>query len=263
MRRMATALALAGTLGLGIGAGQSAFDRPAAPAHANIAEPAPFVAATPEQTIIDVTSRVSPAVVSIYSRGGSGSGVIIRPDGVILTNWHVVQGSRTVTVGLATGEEVPGEVLGGDPSIDVAVVRIEGRDLPNAPLGDSDNLQVGQTAIAIGNPVGFERTVTTGVVSALNRSLGGSNLAELIQTDAAINPGNSGGPLLDSSGRVIGINTAVLRNAARGVTVEGMGFSVPINLARDIAEQLLETGQIVRTYFGIMFRDLERETARQ
>jgi serine protease Do len=256
MRRTMTGLALAGTLGLGIGAGQAVFDGASAPAFANGAQP------TPEQTIIDVTKRASPAVVSIISRGGSGSGVIIRQDGVILTNAHVVQGMRNVTVGLATGEELPGVVLGRDESIDIAVVRIEGSNLPTAPLGDSDRLQVGQSAIAIGNPAGFERTVTTGVVSALNRSLG-IRLDELIQTDAAINPGNSGGPLLDSNGRVIGINTAMLRNTQRGVTLVGMGFAVPINLAADVANQLLETGQIVRAYFGIDYRPLERELARQ
>src|SRR5690606_37389267 len=130
----------------------------------------------------------------------------------------------------------------------------DARNLPAAPLGDSDQLQVGQAAIAIGNPLGFERTVTTGVVSALNRTLRGSRgeiLDELIQPDAAINPGNSGGPLLDSSGRVIGINTAVLRATPVGEPVVGIGFAIPINLGRDIAEQLLTTGRVSRPFLGI------------
>jgi serine protease Do len=209
---------------------------------------------TPEETVIAVTKRATPAVVSIRSRSGSGSGVIIRADGVILTNAHVVGGSRVVQVGLASGEELTGEVLGRDGTIDIAVVRIEGRRLEPAPLGDSDHIQVGQAAIAIGNPVGFERTVTTGVVSAIDRSLG-RNYDELIQTDAAINPGNSGGPLLDSSGRVIGINTAVLRDAV------GIGFAVPINLARDVAEQLLTTGVIRRAFLGIDYMEIDRDFA--
>jgi serine protease Do len=134
--------------------------------------------------------------------------------------------------------------------------------LPTAPLGDSDQLQAGQLAIAIGNPAGFERTVTTGVISALDRTLG-PRLEELIQTDAAINPGNSGGPLLDSQGRVVGINTAVVRDTRVGGTIVGPGFAVPINLARDIAEQLLTTGHIIRPYLGISYAEITREMAAQ
>ncbi|HEX6309431.1 MAG TPA: trypsin-like peptidase domain-containing protein [Longimicrobiales bacterium] len=252
MRRTATALALAGALGIGIGAGQAmvgsdATVGTATPAWAGATVP------TPEQTIIDVTRRISPAVVSIASRGGSGSGVVIREDGVILTNAHVVGPARAVEVRLANGDSLRGEVLGRVPDIDLAVVRVNAHNLPAAPLGDSDRLQVGQVAIAIGNPLGFERTVTTGVVSALNRTLreSGVFLDELIQTDAAINPGNSGGPLLDSSGRVIGINTAVLRSTPVGQPVVGIGFAIPINLGRDIAEQLLTDGRITRAFLGI------------
>jgi S1-C subfamily serine protease len=267
MRNLTAALAFAALLGVGIGVGQSLLDNssdpvlddaeptPATVTNSSTASPATTASLlTPEQTVIAVTKRVTPAVVSIRSRFGSGSGVIIRSDGVILTNEHVVESSRTVQVGLASGEALVGEVLGRDESIDIAVVRVEGRRFEPAPLGDSDVIQVGQSAIAIGNPAGFERTVTTGVVSALDRSLGG-NYAELIQTDAAINPGNSGGPLLDSSGRVIGINTAVLRNAV------GIGFAVPINLARDVAEQLLTTGVIRRAFLGIDYLEVDRELA--
>jgi serine protease Do len=271
MRNLTAALAFAALLGVGIGVGHSvvgnasddppggADPAPATAASSSTASPATSASPlTPEETVIAVTKRATPAVVSIRSPFGTGSGVIIRSDGVILTNAHVVgdesRVARVVEVGLASGETLRGEVLGRDGSIDIAVVRVEGRRLEPAPLGDSDQIQVGQSAIAIGNPAGFERTVTTGVVSALDRSLG-RNYAELIQTDAAINPGNSGGPLLDSNGRVIGINTAVLRNAV------GIGFAVPINLARDVAEQLLTTGVIRRAFLGIDYVEIDRELA--
>jgi serine protease Do len=224
----------------------------------------PAVAQSPstldeEQTVIRIAREVSPAVVSITRQGGSGSGVVVRADGVLLTNAHVVGNARTVQVGLADGRRLDGQVLGRDPTIDVAVVRVSARDLPAANLGDSDQLEAGQTAIAIGNPFGLERTVTTGVISAVNRSPQGFGLDGLIQTDAAISPGNSGGPLLDSRGRLIGVNTAVLR--ATGA--EGLGFAVPINLANDVLNQLLTTGRISRAFLGIAFTDVEPEMARQ
>jgi S1-C subfamily serine protease len=150
-------------------------------------------------------------------------------------------------------------VAGSDPSIDVAVVRIAITDAPVAPIGDSDRLEVGQDAIAIGNPLGLERTVTSGVVSAINRSPRGIALGGLIQTDAAISPGNSGGPLLDSRGRVIGINTAVL--SAPGAS--GLGFAIPINLANDVVEQVLTTGRVRRVYVGIGYADVGPELASQ
>lgn len=262
MRKAATMLACAGVLGLSIGAGQGLVGNGSAPLFANGAA---LVPNAPEQAVIEVTRRVSPAVVSIYSRGGSGSGVIIRADGVILTNAHVVGNMNQVTVGLATGEERVGRVLGRDQLLDVAVVQIDAPEpLPAAPLGDSDMLQAGQAAIAIGNPAGLERTVTTGVISALDRTIGRAGLEELIQTDAAINPGNSGGPLLDSQGRVVGINTVVLQGGRQGGPVlVGLGFAVPINTARDIAEQLLATGRITRTYLGVNYADVTRELAQQ
>jgi serine protease Do len=210
-----------------------------------------------EAVVIRVARQSTPAVVAVAVRGGSGSGVIIRQDGVILTNAHVVRDFGDVEVGLADGRRVSGRVLGRDPAVDVAVVRVEATDLPAAPLADSDRLEVGQMAIAIGNPIGLERTVTTGVVSAVNRSPRGFELGGLIQTDAAINPGNSGGPLLDSQGRVMGINTVIIQ----GTT--GLGFAIPINLARDIAEQLLTTGRIQRTVLGIVPDDLIPELAQQ
>jgi serine protease Do len=210
-----------------------------------------------EQVVVRVARQVSPAVVSILRGASSGSGVIIRSDGVILTNAHVIGRASTVQVRLADGQTVSGQVLGLDQSIDIAVIRIAGQNLPNAPLGDSDRVEVGQTAIAIGNPLGLERTVTTGVISAVNRDPRGVQLGDLIQTDAAINPGNSGGPLLNSAGQVIGINTAILRGAT------GLGFAVPINLAADVANQLLTTGRITRAFMGIGTSDITPELAAQ
>ena len=211
-----------------------------------------------EETVIRVARNATPAVVSVSRRGGSGSGVIVRAEGIIVTNAHVVGNARTVEVRTADGRTFQGSVLGIDPGVDLAIVRVNGRNLPTAPLGDSDRLDVGQLAIAIGNPLGLERTVTRGVVSAVNRDPRGIGIATgLIQTDAAINPGNSGGPLLDSSGRVIGINTAVLA----GTT--GLGFAVPINLAVDVLQQIETTGRVRRAYLGIGPGDVTPEIARE
>jgi S1-C subfamily serine protease len=229
------------------------------------AAPAVQVAAplgSDEATVVRVAREISPAVVSVTHRGGSGSGVIIRADGVILTNAHVVGTVPTVQIGLADGRRLPGQVLGRDPTIDIAVVRVAAQDLPAAPIGDSDVLEPGQTTIAIGNPLGLERTVTTGVVSAINRELPGAGLDGLIQTDAAINPGNSGGPLLDSQGRVIGINTAVLRGRG-AIGAVGLGFAVPINLAADAAQQIITTGQVRRAFLGISYGEIDPVVAAQ
>ena len=212
-----------------------------------------------EATVIRVAREITPTVVSVTQQQGSGSGIIVSRDGVVLTNAHVVGDSRTVEVGLADGRTLRGQVVGRDPTIDVAVVRVSAQNLPAAPFGDSDKLQVGQSAIAIGNPLGLERTVTSGVVSAVNRNPRGIALDGLIQTDAAISPGNSGGPLVDSRGRVIGINTAVLAGA--GAT--GLGFAIPINLANDVVRQVLTTGRITRAYLGVSFVDIDAELARQ
>ena len=215
---------------------------------------------TPEEaTTIRVASEITPTVVSVSQPRGSGSGVIISRDGVVITNAHVVGASRVVEVGLADGRILRGQVIGRDQTIDVAVVRVEAQNLPAAPLGDSDRLQVGQSAIAVGNPLGLERTVTSGVISAVNRNPRGFALDGLIQTDAAISPGNSGGPLVDSRGRVIGINTAVIAGAG----ASGLGFAVPINLANDVVQQLLTTGRITRAFVGINYADIGPELARQ
>jgi len=256
MKKVMTALGCAGVLGMGIGAGQALFLEDAVPFPATAPLHAGSAPDLAEGSVVDVTRRVSPTVVSITSRGGSGSGVVIRPEGVILTNAHVVAGARVVLVTMANGDEYEGQVLGGAPDLDIVVVKVDARNLPAAQLGNSDVLQAGQAAIAIGNPAGFDRTVTTGVVSALNRTLGDCRssasacLDDLIQTDAAINPGNSGGPLLDSQGKVIGINTAVLRDTYSG-TMVGLGFAIPINLAKDVADQILTNGHVVRAVLGI------------
>ena len=248
-------------IGLGIGfSGRETVRRELDPrAFAQPGDGGGAVARGPEeQNLIRVARQASPSVVSVTRQGGAGSGVIIR-SGVVLTNAHVVGDARIVEVGLADGRRVRGTVAGRDPSIDVAVVRIAVTDAPVAPTGDSDRLEVGQDAIAIGNPLGLERTVTSGVVSAINRSPRGITLGGLIQTDAAISPGNSGGPLLDSQGRVIGINTAVL--SAPGAS--GLGFAVPINLANDIVEQVLTTGRVRRAYVGLGYADVDAELASQ
>jgi S1-C subfamily serine protease len=253
--RTVVGAALALGVGAGLGGGLArAVDVPPAWASDVVQE---------EATVVRVARQASPAVVSISNPRSSGSGVIIRRDGVIVTNAHVVANYRTVEVALANGRRVSGQVLGSDPSVDIAVVRISGNDFPAAPLGDSDRLEPGQAAIAIGNPLGLERTITTGVVSAVNRSPRGFELEGLIQTDAAINPGNSGGPLLDSRGQVIGINTAVLRDPETYGVAPGLGFAVPINLAGDVVRQVLETGRVRRAFLGINHSDLDPELAEQ
>ncbi|HEX6041367.1 S1C family serine protease [Longimicrobium sp.] len=254
VRRIGTALAVGAGIGFGaaVGAGVRAAPPPAW-AQSQEGE---------ESNVVRVARQVTPAVVSVSTGQGSGSGVLIRADGVILTNAHVVGNARQVEIGLANGQTLAGRVLGRDPSIDIAIVDVEGSGLPVASLGNSDALEVGQTTIAIGNPLALERTVTRGIVSALNRTAAEFNLDELIQTDAAINPGNSGGPLLDSRGRVIGINTAILREAG-GVGAEGLGFAVPINLASDVAQQILTTGRVTRAFIGISYLDVTAELARE
>jgi S1-C subfamily serine protease len=257
-------VALAAGVAIGIAVDRSRSDvvpplratqsTPVTPTSASAATSAAIAAQSQEETItIRVAREITPTVVSVSRQGGSGSGVIVNRDGVVVTNAHVVGNAQTVEVGLADGRTLRGEVLGRDQSIDVAVVRVQAQNLPTAPVGDSDRLEVGQSAIAIGNPLGLDRTVTTGVISAVNRNPRGVGLDGLIQTDAAISPGNSGGPLVDSRGRVIGINTAVL--AGQGAS--GLGFAVPINLATDVVRQLMTTGRITRAFIGINYVDVD------
>ncbi|MBC5794061.1 trypsin-like peptidase domain-containing protein [Sphaerospermopsis sp. LEGE 00249] len=180
---------------------------------------------------------------------GAGSGFIISADGRILTNAHVVEGADRVTVTLKDGRTFQGKVVGKDELTDVAVVKIEANNLPTVTLGNSDQLQPGQWAIAIGNPLGLDNTVTTGIISATGRSSNQVGVpdkrVEFIQTDAAINPGNSGGPLLNARGEVIGMNTAIIQGA------QGLGFSIPINTAKRISDQLITTGKAQHPYLGI------------
>jgi S1-C subfamily serine protease len=182
---------------------------------------------------------------------GLGSGFIITADGLVLTNAHVVEGTSKVTVGLEDGRRVPGMVVGLDRYTDLAVVRLAGHGAwPVAPLGNSDTLQVGEWAIAMGNPYGLDRTVTMGIISSLKRNASKLGLVnrrlELIQTDAAINPGNSGGPLLNADGEVIGVNTLV-----RSGPGAGLGFAIPINRAKDIARELIATGRASHPAIGV------------
>lgn len=186
---------------------------------------------------------------------GVGSGVIYdAKNGYIATNNHVVENATEINVALTDGKTVKGKVLGTDPMTDLAVVKIETKDLPEAPLGDSSTLQVGEPAIAIGNPLGmeFRGSVTVGIISALNRSVKvGENSYTVIQTDAAINPGNSGGALVNADGEVVGINS--IKIAANGV--EGIGFAIPINTAKPILDQLVKGGTVARPYLGVMLMD--------
>lgn len=192
---------------------------------------------------------------------GTGSGFIVSNDGKIFTNAHVVDGADEVTVTLKDGRSFPGRVMGSDPSTDVAVVKIEAGDLPTVALGDSDHLQVGEWAIAIGNPLGLDNTVTTGILSATGRRSADIGVpdkrVEFIQTDAAINPGNSGGPLLNADGQVIGMNTAIIQNA------QGIGFAIPINKAQEIAQQLIATGKVEHAYLGIQMVTMTPELQSQ
>ncbi|MBW4452313.1 MAG: trypsin-like peptidase domain-containing protein [Nostoc indistinguendum CM1-VF10] len=241
----------------------------------------PVLAATDPNFVTQVVQKVGPAVVRINSsrtvrsripdefndpffrrffgsqlpqsrervERGTGSGFIISADGRILTNAHVVDGADTVTVTLKDGRALEGKVLGKDELTDVAVIKVEANNLPSVAIGNSDQLQPGEWAIAIGNPLGLDNTVTTGIISATGRS---SNLigaadkrVEYIQTDAAINPGNSGGPLLNSRGQVIAMNTAIIQGA------QGLGFAIPINTAQRISNQLIATGKVEHPYLGI------------
>ncbi|RMG09989.1 MAG: DegQ family serine endoprotease [Planctomycetota bacterium] len=196
-----------------------------------------------------------------FKQRGQGSGFIVSRDGTILTNNHVVGGADTIRVKLPDGRQFSAKVVGTDPQTDVAVIRLEGDvgDLPTLPLGDSDRLQVGEWVLAVGNPFGLAQTVTAGIVSAKGRSrMGIVDYEDFIQTDAAINPGNSGGPLLNLRGEVVGINTAIF---SRSGGYQGIGFAIPVNLARRVEQQLVETGKVTRGYLGVLIQDLTPELA--
>jgi Do/DeqQ family serine protease len=255
-------------------------------------QPAPVTSTTPTNFITAAVNKVGPAVVRIDStqkvqsslpegfddpmfrqffggkmpssqevRRGVGSGFIIDGDGKILTNAHVVAGSDTVKVTLTDGRSFTGKVLGADTVTDVAVVKIDANNLPTVTLGNSDQLKPGEWAIAIGNPLGLDNTVTEGIISATGRSSNNVGVpaerVNFIQTDAAINPGNSGGPLLNAQGEVIGMNTAIIQNA------QGIGFAIPINTAKNIADQLIAKGKVEHAYLGIQMVNLSPELKKQ
>jgi S1-C subfamily serine protease len=223
------------------------------------------------RAIVKVVEEVGPAVVGITTgspsprqaaeQAGAGSGVLIAPDGYILTNDHVVAQARLLQATLEDGRTLAGEIVGTDPATDLAVIRVNAAGLPFASLGDSAALRVGQVVIAIGNPFGFQSTVSTGVVSALGRALrsrAGRLIENIIQHSAPLNPGNSGGPLVDSRGRVVGVNTAIIMMA------QGLGFAIPANTGKWVVSQLLTHGRVRRGYLGLVARQrpLERRLVR-
>jgi serine protease Do len=244
------------------------------------------------ESFADLAERLSPAVVNIKVKkkaepdpfeeffGGprgpgrspwprrpveaGGSGFVISPDGYVVTNNHVVEKSEGVTVKLRDGRELPAKIVGLDPKTDVALIKVEADNLPTAPLGDSEALRVGEWVMAIGNPLGLEHSVTVGILSAKGRKgIGGEAIVgqydDFLQTDASINPGNSGGPLIDMSGRVIGINTAIANPLGGG---QGIGFAIPIAMAKEILPQLREEGRVTRGWLGVSIQKITPELAK-
>jgi len=262
LKKSATYLSL-----LLLGAGGSLLGTQLLPTQAGLVQqPVAQLPALPGNTnsnfIAAAVDRTGPAVVRIDSSRtlssrvarGTGSGFIIQQDGVILTNAHVVDGADSVTVTLKDGRRFTGTVLGGDELTDVAVVKISANNLPTVSVGNSDQLKPGEWAIAIGNPLGLDNTVTAGIISATDRSSSDVGVPDkrigFIQTDAAINPGNSGGPLLNQQGQVIGMNTAIIGRA------QGLGFAIPINRAQQIANALIANGKVDHPYLGVQMATL-------
>jgi serine protease Do len=249
----------------------------------NVAQEAPKPSADipNDEPIAQVASQVSPSVVQVNVRAvqatpfgpqegkGVGSGVIYRKDGYIITNAHVAQDSNQVNVAFADGSTEQGDVVGRDDATDIAVVKVNRSDLPAAKFGNSRDLVVGEPAIAVGSPSGFQSTVTSGIISGLNREIpteitGGqrdASLVGLIQTDAAISPGNSGGALANKNGEIVGINVAYLPPAETGA--ENIAFAIPSDTATSVADQLIESGQATHPYLGVSLADLTPEVAQQ
>ena len=192
--------------------------------------------------------------------GGMGSGVIVSPDGYIITNNHVIDGARELTVTLPDKREFKGKVIGTDPKTDLALIKVEAQGLPSVPWGDSSKLQVGEYVLAVGNPFGLNSTVTLGIVSALGRGrMGITQYEDFIQTDAAINPGNSGGALVNARGELVGINTAIFSQTGG---YQGVGFAVPTSMAQPVSESLMKTGKVVRGYLGVGIQEVTQDLAK-
>jgi S1-C subfamily serine protease len=261
----ALALALVAVVAVGM-IGQAFPSARATAAQSALGQSTTSVAlAAPAGSVAAVAQSVGPAVVSVRTNQGLGSGVVYDQSGLILTNAHVVEGAQSITIGMVDGRHFSGKVVGSDTGFDVAVIKIDGANLPLATLGSSSSLQVGQDVVAIGNPFGLDHTLTTGVISALNRPVSegqGSYNQPMVQTDAAINPGNSGGPLLDLNGNVIGINTLVA--APQGFPAQGLGFAVPVDTAKRIADQLVQSGTVSHSgmpFLGVSLNDINRPDA--
>ena len=236
---------------------------------------------------VDLAKAAKPAVVNVsttqrgqargpdeffrrfFERGGPrdeprgrqslGSGVVASGDGYVVTNFHVVRGADAIVVRLADQSEFQAKLVGTDPKTDLALLKIEGRGLAAMPFGDSDRLEVGEPVMAIGNPFGLDQTVTTGIVSAKERFIGSGPYDDFIQTDASVNPGNSGGPLVDVRGALVGINSAIFSQTGGSV---GIGFAIPVNIAKDVLRQLRETGKVVRGYLGVAVAPVTPEVRR-
>jgi S1-C subfamily serine protease len=290
--RRAVPLVAAGVIGAGVAVGiafaaglgddstTTVVQEPAA-ASTEGTEPATFAREEGSLTIAEIYRRTAPGVVRVTSIAtvsnldpfspsqegeqplGTGSGFVIDTEGHILTNFHVVQGAEEVHVTFSDREPVVAQVVGTDPSTDIALLKVDlpARALTPLPLGSSDEVQVGDDVVAIGNPFGLDRTVTKGIVSALQREILAPNryeIDEVIQTDAAINPGNSGGPLLNAKGEVIGINSQIETGNISSGNV-GVGFAVPIDTVREITAQLMETGKVERAYLGVSMQTIDEE----
>jgi serine protease Do len=244
----------------------------------------PAIATVQAPNWVEIARTVKPAVVNVSVRGvkkesgdaddfvrqfggrpprrmvrGLGSGFVINPEGYIVTNNHVVDGATEIKVKFADGRELGGTVVGRDPKTDLALLKVDGHNLPVVPLGDSAKLEVGEPVMAIGNPFGLEQTVTTGIVSATGRAIGEGPYDDFIQTDAAINPGNSGGPLVNARGEAVGINTAIVSGSGGSV---GVGFAIPTNLAKPVVAQLADGGRVVRGWLGVTIQPMTAELAK-
>jgi len=252
-------------------AAQDAVATTSPPAATSVPEDAPATSGGAGLELVpELVRQVEPSIVAILVtragvQGGEGSGVIVRPEGVVVTNNHVVAGADEITVALADGTQLPATLEATDPLSDLAIVRVERDDLPAVELADGYP-EIGQLAVAVGNPLGFENTVTAGIISGVGRSIpasaaqGGQSLVDLIQTDAAISPGNSGGALIGPDGRLVGINVAFIPPAAGAVS---LGFAIPSPTVRDVVEELLEDGTAEHAYIGVQLATVTAQAAEQ